>query len=123
MYLRDARSPGRRVLRVQNRYRAPPGLPGRQLDPLLLHMDVAAGMGDEETVAGHSHRQSHIVLLTDDEPLDDEVEEVLLIFAVKENHAAVQKIRYLDIVRLDRQRRIDHPTGEHGQRWQPMAGP
>ena len=80
-------------------------------------------MRHEEAVARDADRQRHIVLLADDEALHDEVEEVLLIFRMKHDHPAVQEIGNFDIIGLDRQGRIDHPTRKHGHGRQTMAGP
>ena len=120
---RVPRQPSWRVLRIQHRHGPSPGFPRRQLDASVLHVHVAAGMSYEEAVAGHPNRQRDIVLLADNEPLHDEVEQVLLVLGVKDDHATVQQVRDLDIVGLDCQRRIHDAAGKHGDRGQPMPGP
>jgi hypothetical protein len=78
---------------------------------------------DEEAVAADPDRQRHIVFFADREPGHDEIEHVLLILGMEDDHAAVQEIGHLNIVRLDGQRRIHDTAGKHGHGRQPMTRP
>ena len=120
---RIARQAGGRILGIQDRDGALPGLPSRQLDALLLHVHITAGVRDKKAVAGHTDGQGHVILLANDEALHDEIEQILLVLGVKHDHAAVEQVGDFDVVRLNRQGRIDHSTGEHGHGREPVTGP
>ncbi len=75
---------------------------------LVLHMTISAGMGHEKPVTGYPHRQCDVIGLTDNEPLHDEIKEILLIFCVKKNHSAVEEVANFNIIGLYSQWSIDH---------------
>ena len=80
-------------------------------------------MGHEKAVAAHPDRQRHVVLFTDNESLHNIVEQILLVFGMKDDHAAVQQIRHLNIVRLNGQRSVNHPASKHGHGGKAVARP
>ncbi len=59
-------------------------------------------MRDEEAVTAHTDRQRHVVLFADREPGHNEIEHVLLVLGVEDDHTAVQEIRHLNVLRLNR---------------------